>query len=174
MGFVGEGEFPHSGFVTVLEEEDYLRSVIHLSIVGNNSTRNSMKDEYCSILKELLKHPRTCFNAPCIRDFPRNDARVQDLRHRFCHSYHVPRCYGYLRRNYTQKSESRTLVTTNICMHVTKLVINVACCFRDRHGIASNKDKILCIIMIVLALFSNLVAIYSDAYALFKNVSPRK
>lgn len=72
MGFVGVGEFPHSGFVTVLEEEDYLRSVIHLSIVGNNSTRNGMKDEYCSILKELMKHPRTCFKAPCIRDTMHN------------------------------------------------------------------------------------------------------
>ncbi|KAK2968613.1 hypothetical protein RJ640_028260 [Escallonia rubra] len=38
----------------------------------------------------------------------------------------------------------------------------------DRHGIATKKDKILCIFMIVLAVFSNLVAIYSDAYALFK------
>ncbi|KAK9271724.1 hypothetical protein L1049_002087 [Liquidambar formosana] len=46
---------------------------------------------------------------------------------------------------------------------------------RDRHGIATRKDKILCIFMIVLAVFSNLVAIYSDAYALFKkNESPRE
>jgi hypothetical protein len=41
-------------------------------------------------------------------------------------------------------------------------------CFRDRHNIATKRDKILCIFMIVLAVFSNAVAIYSDAYALIK------
>ncbi|KAJ8751851.1 hypothetical protein K2173_026049 [Erythroxylum novogranatense] len=46
---------------------------------------------------------------------------------------------------------------------------------RDRHNIATKKDKVLCIFMIVLAVFSNLVAVYSDAYALFKkNSSPRE
>ncbi|OAY56987.1 amino acid transporter AVT6A [Manihot esculenta] len=45
---------------------------------------------------------------------------------------------------------------------------------RDRHNIATKKDKILCVFMIGLAVFSNLVAIYSDAYALIKkNSSPR-
>jgi sodium-coupled neutral amino acid transporter 2 len=39
---------------------------------------------------------------------------------------------------------------------------------RDKYGIATKKDKILCTFMIILAVFSNLVAIYSDAYALFK------
>ncbi|KAM7268000.1 hypothetical protein ACFE04_010166 [Oxalis oulophora] len=39
---------------------------------------------------------------------------------------------------------------------------------RDRHNIATKKDKMLCIFMIVLAVFSNLIAIYSDAYALIK------
>ncbi|CAM8987676.1 unnamed protein product [Rhodiola kirilowii] len=39
---------------------------------------------------------------------------------------------------------------------------------KDRYGIATKKDKILAVLMIVLAVFSNLVAIYSDAYALFK------
>ncbi|CAK7335215.1 unnamed protein product [Dovyalis caffra] len=46
---------------------------------------------------------------------------------------------------------------------------------RDRHNIATKRDKILCIFMIVLAVFSNAVAIYSDAYALIKkNPSPRE
>lgn len=46
---------------------------------------------------------------------------------------------------------------------------------RNHHNIATKKDKILCIFMIVLAVFSNLVAIYSDAYALIKkNSSPRE
>ncbi|KAL9354823.1 hypothetical protein Peur_052793 [Populus x canadensis] len=46
---------------------------------------------------------------------------------------------------------------------------------RDRHNIASKRDKILCIFMIALAVFSNGVAIYSDAYALIKkNPSPRE
>jgi sodium-coupled neutral amino acid transporter 2 len=40
--------------------------------------------------------------------------------------------------------------------------------FRDRHRIATKKDKILSVFMIALAVFSNSVAIYSDAYALFK------
>ncbi|KAK9700273.1 hypothetical protein RND81_08G228800 [Saponaria officinalis] len=39
---------------------------------------------------------------------------------------------------------------------------------RDRYGIATTKEKSLAILMIVLAVFSNVVAIYSDAYALFK------
>ena len=46
------------------------------------------------------------------------------------------------------------------------------CCFRDRHGIATKKDKILSVFMIALAVFSNMVAIYSDAYALFKKNYP--
>ncbi|EEF28328.1 amino acid transporter AVT6A [Ricinus communis] len=46
---------------------------------------------------------------------------------------------------------------------------------RDRHNIATKKDKILSIFMISLAVFSNAVAIYSDAYALIKkNSSPRQ
>ncbi|KAL8224321.1 hypothetical protein R6Q57_019796 [Mikania cordata] len=45
---------------------------------------------------------------------------------------------------------------------------------RDVHGIATKGDKILSALMIGLAVFANAVAIYSDAYALFKkNSSPR-
>lgn len=45
--------------------------------------------------------------------------------------------------------------------------------FRDKHYIATKKDKFLAVFMIVLAVFSNLMAIYSDAYALIKkNTSP--
>jgi len=40
--------------------------------------------------------------------------------------------------------------------------------FRDRHKIATKKDKILSVFMIVLAVLSNAVAIYSDTYALIK------
>lgn len=48
-------------------------------------------------------------------------------------------------------------------------------CSRDRYGISTKRDRILCIFMIVLAVFSNLVAIYSDAYALIKkNSAPRE
>ncbi|XP_043715371.1 amino acid transporter AVT6A-like [Telopea speciosissima] len=39
---------------------------------------------------------------------------------------------------------------------------------KDPHGIATKKDKILSVFMIVLALFTNMVAIYSDAYSLIK------
>ncbi|GAB4832470.1 Amino acid transporter avt6a [Ancistrocladus abbreviatus] len=44
---------------------------------------------------------------------------------------------------------------------------------RDRYGMAKKGEKYLGILMIVLAVFSNLIAIYSDAYALFKKNSPR-
>ena len=46
------------------------------------------------------------------------------------------------------------------------------CCLmdgnRDRYGIATSKERWLAMMMIVLAGFSSVVAIYSDAYALFK------
>ncbi|EPS74442.1 hypothetical protein M569_00312 [Genlisea aurea] len=45
---------------------------------------------------------------------------------------------------------------------------------RDRCGIARKKDKILSISMIVLAVFSNAVAIYSDVYSLFQKGSSRR
>ncbi|GFZ19008.1 transmembrane amino acid transporter family protein [Actinidia rufa] len=64
-----------------------------------------------------------------------------------------------------------TGATAAVCIG---FIFPAAITLRDRHGIATKKDKILCIVMIVLAVFSNLVAIYSDAYALFKkNASPR-
>ncbi|KAH9619879.1 hypothetical protein KSS87_002133 [Heliosperma pusillum] len=44
---------------------------------------------------------------------------------------------------------------------------------RDHYGIATTKEKSLAILMIVLAVFSNVVAIYSDAYAMInKNTGP--
>jgi sodium-coupled neutral amino acid transporter 2 len=64
-----------------------------------------------------------------------------------------------------------TGATAAVCVG---FIFPAAITVRDPLGIATKKDKILCITMIVLALFSNLVAIYSDAYALFKNVSPRE
>ncbi|PWA46786.1 Amino acid transporter, transmembrane [Artemisia annua] len=39
---------------------------------------------------------------------------------------------------------------------------------RDVHGIATRRDKMLAVLMIGLAVFANVIAIYSDAYALFK------
>ncbi|KAK9048375.1 hypothetical protein SSX86_031409 [Deinandra increscens subsp. villosa] len=45
---------------------------------------------------------------------------------------------------------------------------------KDVHGIATKGDKVFAALMIGLAVFANAVAIYSDAYALFKkNPSPR-
>lgn len=41
-------------------------------------------------------------------------------------------------------------------------------CFRDPHAIATKKDKILSVFMVALAVFSNMVAIYSDAYTILK------
>lgn len=39
---------------------------------------------------------------------------------------------------------------------------------RDVYGIATKGDKVMAVLMICLAVFANVVAIYSDAYALFK------
>ncbi|XP_010257883.1 PREDICTED: sodium-coupled neutral amino acid transporter 2 [Nelumbo nucifera] len=64
-----------------------------------------------------------------------------------------------------------TGATAAVCIG---FIFPAAIALRDPHGIATKKDKILSVFMIVLAVFSNLVAIYSDAYALIKkNSSPR-
>ncbi|KAJ0099377.1 hypothetical protein Patl1_21582 [Pistacia atlantica] len=65
-----------------------------------------------------------------------------------------------------------TGATAAVCIG---FIFPAAITLRDRHHIATKKDKILSVFMIVLAVFSNLVAIYSDAYSLFKkNPSPRE
>ncbi|XAR51603.1 hypothetical protein NMG60_11006277 [Bertholletia excelsa] len=65
-----------------------------------------------------------------------------------------------------------TGATAAVCIG---FIFPAAITLRDRYAIATKKDKILSIVMIVLAVFSNLVAIYSDAYALFKkNASPHE
>ncbi|CAH8384944.1 unnamed protein product [Eruca vesicaria subsp. sativa] len=45
---------------------------------------------------------------------------------------------------------------------------------KDRHGKATSRDTILAVFMIVLAVLANAIAIYSDAYALFKKNAPRE
>ncbi|KAK4765974.1 hypothetical protein SAY87_007616 [Trapa incisa] len=63
-----------------------------------------------------------------------------------------------------------TGATAAVCIG---FIFPAAITLRDQHGIATKKDKVLSTFMIVLAVFSNLVAIYSDAYALLKkNESP--
>ncbi|OVA15418.1 Amino acid transporter [Macleaya cordata] len=63
-----------------------------------------------------------------------------------------------------------TGATAAVCIG---FIFPAAVTLKDTYGIATKKDKIISIFMIVLAVFSNLVAIYSDAYALFKkNSSP--
>jgi sodium-coupled neutral amino acid transporter 2 len=42
---------------------------------------------------------------------------------------------------------------------------------RDPHSIAEKWDKILAVFMIVLAVTSNVVAVYSDAYSIFHKKS---
>ncbi|KAB1211398.1 Sodium-coupled neutral amino acid transporter 3 [Morella rubra] len=64
-----------------------------------------------------------------------------------------------------------TGATAAVCLG---FIFPAAITIRDHHNIATKKDKILAVFMIVLAVFSNLVAIYSDAYGLIKrNPSPR-
>ncbi|XP_077237661.1 amino acid transporter AVT6A-like [Tasmannia lanceolata] len=65
-----------------------------------------------------------------------------------------------------------TGATAAVCIG---FIFPAAITLRDTHGIATKKDKILSTFMIVLAVFSNVVAIYSDAYSMFKRSkdSPR-
>ncbi|KAL3824013.1 hypothetical protein ACJIZ3_020042 [Penstemon smallii] len=65
-----------------------------------------------------------------------------------------------------------TGATSAVCLG---FIFPAAIALRDPQGMASNKNKILAVIMVGLAVFANLVAIYSDAYAIFKkNSSPRE
>ncbi|XP_008243782.1 PREDICTED: probable sodium-coupled neutral amino acid transporter 6 [Prunus mume] len=57
--------------------------------------------------------------------------------------------------------------TATVCIG---FIFPAAIALRDRHRIATRKDKILSVFMIGLAVFSNVIAIYSDATALLKHV----
>ncbi|KAJ3694758.1 hypothetical protein LUZ60_000135 [Juncus effusus] len=57
-----------------------------------------------------------------------------------------------------------TGATAAVCIG---FIFPAAIALRDRHGIATRKDMILSIVMIVLAVLSNAVAVYSDVYSLF-------
>ncbi|KEH25190.1 amino acid transporter AVT6A isoform X2 [Medicago truncatula] len=56
-----------------------------------------------------------------------------------------------------------TGATAAVCLG---FIFPAAITLKDRHNIATKTDKILSVFMIVLAVLSNAVAIYSDAYAL--------
>ncbi|KAE9615719.1 hypothetical protein Lal_00017285 [Lupinus albus] len=58
-----------------------------------------------------------------------------------------------------------TGATAAVCIG---FIFPAAIILRDRYNIATKGDKILAVIMIVLAVFANAVALYSDAYALIK------
>ncbi|PQQ01730.1 putative sodium-coupled neutral amino acid transporter 6 isoform X1 [Prunus yedoensis var. nudiflora] len=60
--------------------------------------------------------------------------------------------------------------TATVCIG---FIFPAAIALRDRHRIATRKDKILSVFMIGLAVFSNVIAIYSDAIALLKQKGPR-
>ncbi|KAK4423652.1 Amino acid transporter AVT6A [Sesamum alatum] len=65
-----------------------------------------------------------------------------------------------------------TGATTAVCIG---FIFPAAIALRDTHGITSWKDKTLAVFMVGLAVFASLVAIYSDAYAIFKkNASPSR
>ncbi|KAM7484473.1 hypothetical protein LguiA_000482 [Lonicera macranthoides] len=64
-----------------------------------------------------------------------------------------------------------TGATAAVCLG---FIFPAAITLRDTYGIATKKDKILSVLMIGLAVFANLVAMYSDAYTIFKrNASTR-
>ncbi|OIW05433.1 hypothetical protein TanjilG_23259 [Lupinus angustifolius] len=58
-----------------------------------------------------------------------------------------------------------TGATAAVCLG---FIFPAAIVLRDRYNITTKGDKILSVFMIVLAIFANAVAIYSDAYALLK------
>ncbi|GAU14057.1 hypothetical protein TSUD_168820 [Trifolium subterraneum] len=58
-----------------------------------------------------------------------------------------------------------TGATAAVCIG---FIFPAAITLKDRYNIATKSDKILCVVLIILAVFSNIVAIYSDAYALIK------
>ncbi|KAL1223059.1 Amino acid transporter AVT6B [Cardamine amara subsp. amara] len=58
-----------------------------------------------------------------------------------------------------------TGATASVCIG---FIFPAAVILKDRHNRATNRDKTIAIFMIVLSVFSNAIAIYSDAYALFK------
>ncbi|KAG2710872.1 hypothetical protein I3760_04G049700 [Carya illinoinensis] len=65
-----------------------------------------------------------------------------------------------------------TGATAAVCLG---FIFPAAITLRDNYSLATKKNKIVAVFMIVLAVFSNLVAIYSDAYALIKkSPSPRE
>ncbi|MED6149139.1 Amino acid transporter avt6a [Stylosanthes scabra] len=58
-----------------------------------------------------------------------------------------------------------TGATATVCLG---FIFPASIALRDSHGIASKKDKILSVLMIALAVFSNVIAIYSNANSMFK------
>ncbi|XP_047182500.1 amino acid transporter AVT6A-like [Vigna umbellata] len=65
-----------------------------------------------------------------------------------------------------------TGATATVCLG---FIFPAAISIRDPHGISTKKDKVLSIVMIFLAVFSNVVAIYSNAESLFgKRVDPQQ
>ncbi|KAK7266651.1 hypothetical protein RIF29_19301 [Crotalaria pallida] len=58
-----------------------------------------------------------------------------------------------------------TGATAAVCVG---FIFPAAIALRDRYNLATKQDKILSVLMIVMAVFSNAVAIYCDAYALMK------
>ncbi|XP_042983668.1 amino acid transporter AVT6A-like isoform X5 [Carya illinoinensis] len=58
-----------------------------------------------------------------------------------------------------------TGATATVCIG---FIFPATIALRDPHAIATKKDKILSVFMVALAVFSNMVAIYSDAYTILK------
>ncbi|KAJ7953980.1 Amino acid transporter [Quillaja saponaria] len=77
-------------------------------------------------------------------------------------------CFMYVTANFVPSiwdAFQFTGATATVCLG---FIFPAAIALRDPHGTATKKDRVLSIFMIVLAVFSNLVAIYSDANALFR------
>ncbi|XP_028792455.1 amino acid transporter AVT6B-like [Neltuma alba] len=62
-----------------------------------------------------------------------------------------------------------TGATASVCVG---FIFPAAITLRDQYNIATKTDRILSVLMIVLSVFSNIVAIYSDAYTLIKRNQP--
>ncbi|KAI9082868.1 hypothetical protein K1719_035198 [Acacia pycnantha] len=62
-----------------------------------------------------------------------------------------------------------TGATASVCVG---FIFPAAITLRDKYNIATKTDKIMSVLMIVLAVFSNIMAIYSDAFTLMKKNKP--
>ena len=73
---------------------------------------------------------------------------------------------------YEHYHPSLLLSRTDLHLMFVLLLSKHSVLFRDKFNIATKTDKIMSVFMIALAVFSSVVAIYSDAYTLIRKNKP--